>query len=75
MAHCTFPDLSAVAGWFQTWAPGGPKVHVALRGDSYVDVKRSLAFVLYGKQLAPPRGDTTRSVTSIVGYGVTLHVP
>lgn len=74
-ATYTFPDLSAVAGWDPAWAPGGPKVAVVLRGDSYVDVKRSLTFALYGKQVAPPPGDTTRSVTSIAGYGVTLLVP
>ena len=74
-AQYTFPDFSAVAGWSPDLVLSGKSIDVALRGDSYVDVKRSLALAIYDQRLAPPRGDSTGSVWSIVGRAVSIHVP
>ena len=70
-----FPDLSAVAGWSSALAFRGHSLDIALRADSYIDVKRSLAFALYGNRAVPPRGDATRSVLSILEDGATFDVP
>jgi hypothetical protein len=74
-ADYVLPDFHALAGWSPALAFRGPSVDVAFRADSYVDVKRSLTFALYGKRLVPPPWDTTQSLTSVLKAGVTVDVP